>query len=243
MAAQAIVFLHGNLSRGAHWAPQLATLQAEGFRCHAPDQRGFGSPPAPGLPNSLLALADDVAAWCAAEGIERVCVVGLSFGGTVAQAVATRHPRIVHSLLLAGTYRLDKLHPAIAAFNESAAGGAVPPLATIAPLVRAGFSEPYQAAPPELVDRLVAEMLATAQATLAATGGVLADFPAVPAPAITAPTVVLAGTRDALCPPDASRELAAAIPGARYVELDTGHVSNIEAPDAFTDQVRQLASR
>jgi 3-oxoadipate enol-lactonase len=46
-----------------------------------------------------------------------------------------------------------------------------------------------------------------------------------------------------LCPPEASRHLALAIPGARYMELATGHVSNIEAPDEFTEQVRLLATR
>lgn len=242
MTAQAIVFLHGNLSRGSHWAPQLRALQAEGWRCHAPDQRGFGSPPAPGLPSSLFAMADDVAAWCAAEGVERACVVGLSFGGAVAQAVATRHPGIVDSLLLAGTYRLDQLHPAIAAFNAGAAQG-VPPIETMSPMVRASFSERYQAAHPEVVDQLVAEMLATPQRSLEATVNALSEFAAVRAPDIKAPTIVIGGSLDVLCPPEASRHLAEAIPGARYVELQTGHVSNLEAPDEFTEQVRLLASR
>jgi pimeloyl-ACP methyl ester carboxylesterase len=37
----AILFLHGSLSRGSHWAPQLEALGDE-LRCIAPDQRGFG---------------------------------------------------------------------------------------------------------------------------------------------------------------------------------------------------------
>lgn len=187
-------------------------------------------------------MADDVASLCAAEGVERACVVGLSFGGAVAQAVATRHPGLVHSLLLADTYRLDQLHPTIAAFNAGAAQG-VPPIEAMAPMVRMSFSERYQAAHPDVVERLVAEMLATAQASLEATVKALDDFPAVRAPEIKAPTIVIGGSLDVLCPPEASRHLAEAISGARYVELATGHVSNIEAPDEFTEQVRLLASR
>ena len=158
MPAEAIVFLHGNLSRGSHWQPQLDALAAEGWRLHAPDQRGFGDPPAPGRPDSLLDLADDVAAWCAAERLDAVSVVGMSFGGSVAQAVAVRHPEIVHSLLLAGAFRLDELHPAIAAFNAPAIEHGVPPIDTIGPMVRASFSDRYQAAHPDVVDRIVDEL-------------------------------------------------------------------------------------
>ncbi|MGN6455282.1 MAG: alpha/beta fold hydrolase, partial [Achromobacter mucicolens] len=34
--------------------------------------------------------------------------------------------------------------------------------------------------------------------------------------------------------PAQGQELAAAIPGARYVELNTSHISNWEQPEAFT---------
>jgi 3-oxoadipate enol-lactonase len=239
LPAETIVFLHGNLSRGSHWQPQIDALTADGWLVHAPDQRGFGDPPAPGRPDSLLALADDAAALCSGP----TCVVGLSFGGAVAQAVAVRHPGLVQSLLLAGTYRLDELHPAIAAFNEAATAQGVPQIETIGPMLRASFSDRFQEAHPDVVDRIVDEFLATPQATLEATGAALDDFPAVVAPRIAVPTTVVAGTFDVLCPPDASRHLADAIPGAHYVELETGHVSNLEAPDSFTELVRDLAQR
>jgi pimeloyl-ACP methyl ester carboxylesterase len=242
MPAEAIVFLHGNLSRGSHWQPQLDALAAEGWRVHAPNQRGFGDPPAPGRPDSLLDLADDVSAWCAAERLDAVSIAGMSFGGSVAQTIAVRHPEIVHSLLLAGTYRLDALHPAIAAFNAPAIEHGVPRIDTIEPMVRASFSDRYQATHPEVVDRIVDELLATEQATLDATLTALEDFPKVVAPTISAPTIVVGGRDDGLCPLDASRALADAIPGARFVELETGHLSNIEAPTEFTKLVRDLAS-
>jgi pimeloyl-ACP methyl ester carboxylesterase len=70
---------------------------------------------------------------------------------------------------------------------------------------------------------LVGDMLGTQQAALEATLEALRDLPAVPAPTTTAPTIVVGGALDALCPPEASRDLATPIPGARYIELDTGH--------------------
>ena len=53
-------------------------------------------------------------------------------------------------------------------------------------------------------------------------------------PAIAVPTLVIAGRHDPATPPEQGRALATAIPGARYLELDAAHLSNIEAAGAFT---------
>jgi pimeloyl-ACP methyl ester carboxylesterase len=51
--------------------------------------------------------------------------------------------------------------------------------------------------------------------------------------AIGCPTLVLVGDADELTPPPLSREMAAAIPGARLVVVaDCGHLSTLERPDA-----------
>jgi pimeloyl-ACP methyl ester carboxylesterase len=234
----AVVFLHGNLSRWQHWAPQLERLAGR-CRCVAYDQRGFGASVDAPPPSSLRRLADDAVALCAELGITRAHVVGLSMGGAVAQAVAVGHPDFTAGLLLAASYRLDELHPTIAAFNATHAEPP-PDLAVMTPLLRASFSPAYQAAHPEAVDAVVAEFVATAPATVAATAGLLDDFPLVPAPSITAPTIVVAGSADVLAPPEVVRHLAAAIPQASYRELDSGHVMNLERPDEFTDLVREL---
>ena len=44
-------------------------------------------------------------------------------------------------------------------------------------------------------------------------------------------------THDLAATPAQGRELAAAIPGARYVELDTSHISNWERPEEFNRAV------
>jgi len=48
------------------------------------------------------------------------------------------------------------------------------------------------------------------------------------------PTMVIAGTHDLPTPPADGRFIAAAIPGAGYVEFDAAHLSNIEAAPKFT---------
>jgi 3-oxoadipate enol-lactonase len=239
-ASEAIVFVHGNLSRWQHWAPQLAALGGE-VRCIAFDQRGFGASDLDPRPSSLVALADDVVALCSERGVTRAHVVGLSFGGLVAQAVAVLHPYLTASLVAASTYRLDEPHPIVAAFNAQY-GGAVPELATMGPMARAmSFSEEFQARDAETVERVVAELLSTDQATLEATVGILDDAPLVAAPEIAAASLVIGAVHDQTTPPEVTRHLADSIPGARYELLDTGHMSNLEAPETFTALVRDHA--
>ena len=57
------------------------------------------------------------------------------------------------------------------------------------------------------------------------------------APGIKVPALVISGTHDLAATPAQGRELAQAIAGARYVELDASHISNIEKADAFTKTV------
>lgn len=57
-------------------------------------------------------------------------------------------------------------------------------------------------------------------------------------PAIEAPTLVLAGEHDAVCPVEAQREMARAIPGAEMVVIpDAGHFAPLENPDAVAHHI------
>ena len=52
--------------------------------------------------------------------------------------------------------------------------------------------------------------------------------------AVQCPSLVIAGQYDFICGPAWNRPIAAAIPGARYVEIsDAGHVPQYEQPGAF----------
>jgi 3-oxoadipate enol-lactonase len=58
--------------------------------------------------------------------------------------------------------------------------------------------------------------------------------------AIRAPTLVISGTHDPAASPKDGRWLAEQIPGARFVELNASHISNIEAREQFTAELRQF---
>ena len=54
---------------------------------------------------------------------------------------------------------------------------------------------------------------------------------------IRVPTLVITGNQDAATPAADGRSLAQQIPGARYVELNAAHISNIEASEQFTSEL------
>jgi 3-oxoadipate enol-lactonase len=59
---------------------------------------------------------------------------------------------------------------------------------------------------------------------------------------IRAPTLVIAGRHDPATPPADGRALARAIPGAKYVELEASHLSNVEAAGPFTTELAAFLS-
>ena len=100
------LFIHGSgpgVSAWANWRLVLAPL-AQRMRVIAPDMAGFG------FTERRVDLRYDMDTWVAqalglmdALGIERADVVGNSFGGALALALAIRHPQRVRRLVLMGS--------------------------------------------------------------------------------------------------------------------------------------------
>ena len=76
---------------------------AQAFEIVAHDQRGLGQSAKPDIPYTMADYADDAAALLDHVGWERAHVLGVSFGGMVAQEFALRHPERVDRLVLACT--------------------------------------------------------------------------------------------------------------------------------------------
>lgn len=77
-------------------------LAAE-FELLSYDQRGLGQTDKPDVDCSMADYADDAAALLDQLGWESVPVMGVSFGGMVAQELALRHPQRVTALVHAST--------------------------------------------------------------------------------------------------------------------------------------------
>ncbi len=85
------------------WQFQLDGL-ADRYRLTAFDNRGAGRTAMPDGPASVGAMADDAAGVLRALDISSAHVAGFSAGSLIGQELALRHPALVCSLLLQGTW-------------------------------------------------------------------------------------------------------------------------------------------
>lgn len=105
-----VVFLHGSgpgVSAWANWRLNLAAV-AERHRAIAPDLVGFGFTERPDdISYNLETWKRHLSDFLEALGLERVALVGNSFGGAVALAFAACHPERVERLAVMGTAGLS----------------------------------------------------------------------------------------------------------------------------------------
>src|SRR4051794_10937573 len=73
------------------WGSHIVALNANGFRCIAPDRRGHGRSEMPSVGYDLDTLADDVAALIEARDLRDVTLVGFSMGTAEAVNYLARH--------------------------------------------------------------------------------------------------------------------------------------------------------
>jgi 3-oxoadipate enol-lactonase len=240
-----VLLLNGGMMTIASWQP-IAERIAGRYRVVRCDLRGQLLTPGP-PPPTFAGHVEDVIALVDHLGIERLHVVGTSFGGEVAVLFAATHPQRTSSLVAttaadrydeSGTPAMEQLRGAVrravthgekSAFFElmfptvySAAF-----LAVNEPALRTQLAERIAALPVEWylnVDALLATM-----GTLDLTPS-LAD--------VACPTLVVSAGLDAIIPAESSRRLAARIPGARHVVVGgSGHALVVEQPDRLAEIV------
>lgn len=94
-----LTHLGANLDR---WDPRIVDGLAEDRRVIAVGYRGVGESTGR-IRDSIEDMAEDMVAVIRALGHDRVDVFGLSMGGMVAQAIASRAPELIDRLILAGS--------------------------------------------------------------------------------------------------------------------------------------------
>lgn len=109
-----VLMLHGFPQSRHSWARQAAHLAAHGYRCIAPDQRGYspGARPPATEDYALDRIVSDGFAIMDALGAARFHLAGHDWGGQIAWSMAMRDPVRIHSLSV-----LSRPHPA--AFAEA----------------------------------------------------------------------------------------------------------------------------
>jgi pimeloyl-ACP methyl ester carboxylesterase len=200
----------------------------------APNLPGFGGSP---LAVRSAMTMEHAVERCVGQlnviGAARAVVCGLSMGGYVALELWRRHSDRVAGLVLANTKagaddeagreRRRALAERLRAEGNTFMVESPPPLLS-------------DHASEELWEEVKAMIADQPAAAIAAASLGMAERPdsTTDLPGITVPTLVVSSTGDTLIPAEATRPMARAIPGARYEEiLDAGHLSNMEAPEAF----------
>ncbi len=201
------------------------------FDVLAYDQRGMGRSGKPPGPYSMADYADDAAALMDQQGLPSARILGVSFGGLVAQELALRHPKRVRRLVLACT-------------SPGGAGGASFPFHELGHLdreARARLLVPisdtrrdaaWAAAHPDMHEQLVA--LAAADPFSDEPGHAEGARLQLEARAghdcwdrletIACPVMIAAGLYDGIAQADTQRRMAERIPGAQLRFFEGGHL-------------------
>jgi pimeloyl-ACP methyl ester carboxylesterase len=95
-----VILLHGLAANGACWAALAQALEAE-YDVLMPDARGHGESSLPEVGYRYEDHAADVVGLIEALQLSHPILIGHSMGGLVAAMVASRHPGLLRSLILA----------------------------------------------------------------------------------------------------------------------------------------------
>lgn len=235
----ALMLLHGIGANATAWRTQLDGL-SDVFDVIAWDAPGYGRSDDPPGDWPMAEYAAHLAGFLDGLGIERVHLLGQSWGGVLAQQFYGSYPGRVRSLILSDTFLGGGAGREDTEVQLQARLRVVETM-TPAEFGRARAPQVLAPDPPPDLLREVETMLSAihpAGYRSAAIAIAHADVRDV-LPRITVPTLVLCGEYDRVVPPATGTRLIGEIPNARLDTFaGTGHLSNMEQPDRYTATVR-----
>jgi 3-oxoadipate enol-lactonase len=216
------------------WEAQVEAL-APRHRVLRYDTRGHGRTSAPEGSYSMGMLVADLLGLWDSLGIERSAFCGLSLGGMIGQQLGIEHGRRLAGLVLCDTIaRWPEGTSAI--WDERIATAE---LRGMAPLVEGTierwFTPPYRERRPPELERIAGMIANTPAAGFVGCARAIVGIDFLDRlPAISVPTLVIAGADDPATPVSAARDIHERIPGAELVVIDdAAHLANVEQPEAF----------
>lgn len=235
---ETVLFLHPIVGTSVYWEPTMHRLAAD-FRCLAWDAPGYRETD-PVQPPLAASVTESLISFLNVASIERCHVVGLSLGAMFALHAVSEHPDRFDKMVLADTSAafgidpdewlddwlgdLRSGRPLTQVVDESiTAISAKQPDPALQARIVASFSEvsndAFETASRCIAEHDVSDRLAN----------------------ITNETLVLVGEYDGETPPDYGRAIADGIPNATFHQMPgVGHLTSIEAPEAFADLVRSF---
>ncbi len=229
-AGAPVVFLNATGCDLSLWDAVVARLSPD-LRLIRFDMRGHGRTSCPPAPYTMGALIRDAEALLDHLCVRDCVLVGLSIGGMVAQGLAVKRLDMVRAVVLSNT-AAKLATPAIwadriAMVRDKGTG------AIVDDTMAAWFPDRFRktAAYPAWRDMFLRQPDQAILGFMAAISGT--DFYTTTA-SLTLPTLVIAGGRDGVTPPDLVRELAGLIKGAKFHLIrGGGHVPCIDQPDDY----------
>jgi pimeloyl-ACP methyl ester carboxylesterase len=228
-AAPAILFLHGSPLSGRMWQPQLETLPE--FHCLAPDLPGhglssrMGAIPTDELVDSLVRLIQ------LKSPTGKAHVVGLSYGGVVAQALISGAPNVVERAILSGTSGrlsnfMSKVFRVYLKINE-------PVLKIMSPGLLGKLLAFQFGIPSQYIEVLGEDMKRMDPAVMVKV--LMQSYLDIRTPVNTSiPVLVVVGGRETPFAKSMARDLTHQIPGAKGIVIPgLGHVWNMQDPQLF----------
>lgn len=256
----AVLLLHGKNFPASYWEATIRLLTARGYRVIAPDQIGFGKSSKPSAYQfSFHALAENTNALLDAAGVKSASVIGHSMGGMLATRYALLHGSRVEKLVLVNPLGLEDWKTVVPykSVDEWYARELKATIDTVREYQQQSY---YNGQWKPEYERLIevpggmtqhpdypkVAWCSALTYDMIFTQPVVYEFPL-----LKVPTLLIIGQRDrtafgrAWAPKDVAAALgdypalgkraAAAIPGARLVEIaGVGHMPQVEAFEAYS---------
>ncbi len=214
------------------WDPQIPALAAQ-FRVLRYDTRGHGQSSVTPGPYSVTQLGRDVVGLLDALEIERAHFCGLSMGGVTGMWLGVYAPERINRLVLCNTAAKIGAADMWNARIETVRTNGLSAVAETQ--AQRWFTPAFVAKTPDVIAATRQMIASTSPEGYAANCGAIRDMDQRETISrIRARTLVIGGLHDPVISAADLRYLVDTIPGAKLVELDASHLSNVEAPVEFT---------
>jgi proline iminopeptidase len=247
--------MHGGLGIGDHsvlypWLDPLGDVMRLVYYDHRGNGRS-GRPPSETI--TFEQLCSDANALREHLGFEEVAVLGYSFGGFVALEYALRYPEHLSHLILLDTATSSNYDEEIEA-NARRKGATQEQLEALDASAEdeAEFWRLWKVLEPlyfhtydaDLAERVMGKTLISVEAADAG-DAIVEDWDLTPRLGeISAPTLIVVGKDDFICPPSQAKIMHEGIPNSELVVFErSGHFTHLEEPEAFFDAVRGWLGR
>jgi 3-oxoadipate enol-lactonase len=233
-----LVLAHSLGVSHAMWEPQIAAL-GEHFRILRYDLRGHGDSGLPETPWTIDDFGRDVINLLDELGLDQVAYCGLSIGGIIGIWLGQNAPERFSRLVLCNcSAAIENTAPLQARIDKIRAEG-VPSIVEM--VLDRWLTPPFRESHPEAEAAIRSLLLATGDEGYVHTCGALCNFDLRPGlGSMAMPSLAIYGKHDTSTPPETTKAFAAAMPDCRVEELDSAHLSNVEASAGFNRVVLEF---